>query len=498
MALGLTMEGTCLFKADPCDPETVLQGCMHRQVCETPPIDRELMREWRAHNWAFITSRITPANEVMTFDNWLRRKWNVYSDTQKALLVVARARWDSGSRQQRMKWLRSTVFVKDEFYPEVKHARMIVNRTLEWLSFMGPLMTTCEDQVYQLPQFVKHVTEKERIAIVSDVATPYVTVLEGDYTSFESSFVPRVIANCEWLLVKHIAAHALTTEELDILQQDMYKGESVLSHRHFTVRVRGRRKSGDAHTSMANGFTNFMLYRFAMLRQFPGNCAVAENVKVEGDDSAGAAPLVARRLFEHTMEALGFRLKLNVHTDPMRITFCQTQHISTGVVVRDPRPILAKFGWSGSRHVSFNKKHLLMLLRSKALSLAASLPGCPIIWALAACAIRLTEKVDVDWHFVRRHQTSYEREVTEFSQTVVPPTMEARVRVEQDFGINITSQLVLENYFHAKSDLGPCCHPLLIDILPRRWRVFYDAMSNGPVPAAYDPLLAATLRPDFY
>jgi hypothetical protein len=465
----------------------VIDGSLHRQFCETPPIDRETMRDFRRHNHIFIKSHLSKLSKLMTYEEWRYRKRHSYTDAQLLLLDKARVRWDNATSAEQIKFRRSNVFVKDEYYGEVKHCRLIVNRTLEWLSFMGPIMTTLEDEVYKLPQFAKHLTETERIRIVSDVAVPYVEILEGDYTSYESCFVKQVVQNCEWLLVSHCILHLISKREENLLREDMM-GVSVFRHRHFQVRAVGRRKSGDAHTSLANGFTNFMLYRFAMLSQ--GHpIPVAENVKVEGDDSAGAAPWINKAAFEAVLTRLGFRIKMKVHRDPERITFCQTQHVANGDVVRDPRPILAKFGWSKEKHVQFNLKHRAMLLRAKAMSLAATLPGCPVVWALAASAIRLTDGVTMDWDFVFRHQTSWERENTSYAPAARAPSWEARIRVEEDFGINIVAQQVLEDYLLRLTSLSPMWHPLFVDILPPAWAVFSDVMSNGPVSCERDPRL---------
>jgi hypothetical protein len=490
--LGLTVAGATLFHAEPNDPETVIHGSIHRQFCTTPTINRKTLRNYRAHNDQYIKSHITKLQHVYTYKDWRWKKRYTYTETQLLLLDAARERWDQATKAEKEKFKKCKLFPKDEMHGQIKQTRIIVNRTLEWLSFMGPIMSSVEDATYVLPQFCKHVTEKDRIRIVTEVAVPFVEILEGDYTSFESSFDSRIIESCEWLLVKHCVGHLLNTEQLDLLKQDMM-GVSHFRHRHFTIQATGRRKSGDAHTSLANGFTNFMLYRFAMLQQGQ-SVFVAENVRVEGDDSAGAAPGVDRAFFERVMLELGFTLKLKVHRDPERITFCQTQHTSNGDIIRDPRPILVKFGWSKQHHVQFNITHRKMLLRAKAMSLAATLPGCPIVWALAACAIRLTDEVLIDWDFIRRHLSSWEREHAEYAESARPASYEARVRVEEDFGISIPSQMLLEDILLNKKDLSPIEHPLLHDILPRDWFVFYDVMASGPVPNSRDARLVALIN----
>lgn len=489
ISLGPHVENTCLYHVEPRDIVTVALGSQHRQTPVPLPINRETLRKFRQSVMLLVRSRLTPLPRVMTFPEWLAQSG--YNETEKALLTAARARWDERfpniPNKKPFDWVSCKIFVKDEFYPEIKHARIICCRSLEWLSFSGPIMKSLESEVYKLPCFIKGCTPAERVPILETTLGWYAVYYEGDYSSFERGFVPQFLNACEIPSFRYLLRGALNPTEMFMLCGDMQGVGAFMTrfkHTGLRVSVSGRRKSGDAHTSLANGFTNFCLWRFAMMEAgLPES--EAENVKVEGDDNVGSNTGVDERFISQKMLELGFDLKLIKSYEKENTAFCQTTWVAeTGHVVRHPAPILAKFGWSKSAHVQFNDAHLDMLLRAKAFSLAAELPGCPIVWALAEAAIRHTDATHMDWEFVKRHTNVFDRDRLVFEHKRVEPLLPDRIRVERLYGISVPTQLEIERYLLLQ--LQPRCpisHPLVHDLMPQAWRDFYSVMARSdPVP----------------
>jgi hypothetical protein len=191
--------------------------------------------------------------------------------------------------------------------------------------------------------------------------------------------------------------------------------------------------SGDMCTSLGNGFTNLMLYKYLLHTKGGHGKAL-----VEGDDGLFACdvPLTAE-----DYKNIGWTVEIKELTDPCRGHFCGMTFGEDGEIVKDPRRVLQTFCWTTS-FIHAGNRVMDSLLKSKAQSLCYELPQCPIIGALARESMRLTEGVDVT-----HRELSWGRDWTAITANPIAPfapKQATRDLVAELFGISVELQLAVE------------------------------------------------------
>jgi hypothetical protein len=281
--------------------------------------------------------------------------------------------------------------MKDETYPEYKHARAINSRSDEFKCASGPFFKCIEKTLFTLDWFIKKVPIADRPSYIKNrLERMGVSYFAADYTSFESLFTKKLMQTCEFVLYEHcVSEHPLGRAWLSLISEALL-GRNVCSFKLFNVSVNATRMSGEMNTSLGNGFSNLMFLLF--LCQENGMTDVL--AVIEGDDSAasgcGKWPSV------EDFAKLGLVIKVDMSDSIEEMSFCGLVFDSDECLnVTDPREVLASFGWTSAGYKAMKQNKLKLLLRCKALSLAHQYPGCPIISSLAQYGLRVTRGYDI-------------------------------------------------------------------------------------------------------
>jgi len=358
--------------------------------------------------------------------------------------------------------------MKDETYPEYKHARGINSRTDVFKCRVGPIFKAIESVVYSHPSFIKHVPVSKRPSYIKDklyaLGRKYFAT---DYTAFEALFVKEVMECVEFELYDWMTFDLPSHEEFMRTCREDLAGLNHCEFKWFWVELQATRMSGEMCTSLGNGFANLMFMLF--LCQEVGSTFV--DGVVEGDDGlfviSGPAPSKA------DFESIGLIIKLEVHDQLSNASFCGIIFDETDCInVRDPRRVLTTFGWTSARYAKARTSKLRILLRAKSLSLAYQYPGCPIIQALAHYGLRMTEGVTA-WQLIRaacaagvnEYQRDVLRQAIRAGNPCQYPTgIRTRLLVERMFNITVEAQIRYEAYLEGLSEIQPL-DPLFLDVV---------------------------------
>lgn len=483
----------------PClsDPQTTQAGVLKRFLRPTPkPVERGpislsgLIRY--AKKWV---KRLKPLDNDadLSVEHWLSK--TSYPQFRKDELL---RKWDDCNRTLKRKHFSVKSFVKDEFYPEYKHARAINSRTDQFKCAFGPWIRAIEEIVYDQPEFIKHIPVIDRPKYIEErLGAEGAKYFWADFTAFESHFKPEILERIEFILYRYMAQHHPRRHELEKLLS-VISGHNVCSFKHFTVECEGRRMSGEMNTSLGNGFVNLMLINYLF------ECYNEKNVTVvEGDDSN-------TRFFHHcpTTEdfaALGFTVKCGVVNKLEEMSFCGLVYtVEDRINVPDPYKAVAAFNWARSAYWKDRNSRLITLLRVKALSYAHQYPGAPVVQEMAHSALRLTRSYDAKSFVARdRHMDDWTRSrFLSFPKVVpyVPTPMSTRMLCERIYGMTIEEQLRVENEFKQTTTLKPHHSTMEFPVLWKEYYARYSAnirdFKMAEVPC-FPPTLAVGFEAEF-
>lgn len=409
---------------DSNDPDTVDCAFKQRLFRHVPVPKKGMLKKLKKFVRDFLSAHV-PVVTPMSFEDWLSS--TSYNEARKAELRKA---YDSlrGGRPTRRQCEHIDTFVKSEFYPTWKHARMINSRSDAFKVWSGPRFKAIEDAVYSLPQFIKHVPVPERPEKIAALRAAGLRYFQTDYTAFESHFTPEVLDAVECELYRHCLS---SDSDADFLVS-VISGTNRMRTRHgVRADVVGRRMSGDMCTSLGNGFTNLMLALF-IASEAGGHL----DGFVEGDDGIFCTDF---ELTAKAYEELGFTIKIEEVDDPCHASFCGMIFADSGEIIREPRRFMMGFGWTQS-FISAGPRLMDELLRAKALSTVYETPQCPIVGVFARYALQQTKGVtprfvDDGYHRVPRD----ERHLPDFC-----PSADTRLLFEREFGVSIATQLLVE------------------------------------------------------
>ncbi len=470
-ALGPVVKGSAPCHWDTFDPKTVEDGAIHRQACKKKTVDRKTLRAFRSFVNKYITKnyRRVKRTELLEFEEFLTR--TSYTEKEKVDFRQAKVTSDRYSPfSLPSKYFRSKCFPKDEMTDEFKQARGICGRHAVIRVRYGPLIMKVEEVVYAADKhFVKHLTPKQRVAVMEERLARTGRKIENDYSTFEAGFSPELIDACEVRLVRWVLGEAVDSMLLDEMIWDMRGIVNTMAYKWFTVMTNGTRKSGDSHTSLANGFTNLMIFCYVCHKVGVNSF----DIIVEGDDSI--AWLDDWIPFKKTALDLGFSVKMGTVHWTHEGSFCQLSYEpESKTIIRHPGKIINKLPWSKTDQIPFNKKHSLDIYIAKIYSLASECNKCPVLWALAEGAFRRHGAHVVDWNFVYRHLPTYEREhlVSHWTKCE-PPDKATRAFFAAKYLIPESYQLRLEEYFLTHTE-GDYSHTLIYPLLRHEWFRMWD------------------------
>lgn len=428
-----SIPGLAPICCDTKDPDTIFCGYAQRLLRGVPKADDNELKSLSSFVDNFLNKNVNVAQQ-MSFDDWLSR--TSYNEARKQELKVAYFELRGGF-PTRWQCRKCKSFCKTESYPLYKHTRTINSRTDAFKVFSGPLFKAIEDEVYKLPEFIKHVPVPDRPDCIRNLRRAGRHYYQTDFTAFESHFTPSVMEALELRLYRYCLKWSPAAARLVC---DVLSGLNIMSTRTgVTASVQGRRMSGDMCTSLGNGFSNLMLAKYLAARQGKELWGY-----VEGDDGlfATEAVLTTEMYYE-----LGFTIKIEEVDDPCKASFCGMIFSDSGEIVRDPIEFLATFGWTSS-FIGAGPKIMNGLLRAKALSAVYETPQCPIVGALARVALTATRGYAP--RFVEDGYRNFSLvPCDELNLPAFNPSPDTRELLFEKFGITATLQIELERRIFA-------------------------------------------------
>lgn len=450
------------------DPDTMRAGVMKRVGCKPPAIQakhldglRTFVQQWCKRNLVPL-----PPDADVSYDTW--EEGTNYPLWRKKELREWRTKIDTDGWKD--KYAKVKAFVKDEHYGEYKHARGIYSRHDAYKVLVGPYFKAIENVLYSHPAFIKHIPVPDRPAYIRDyLEMQGCNYMATDYTAFESLFIPEIMEVVEYQMYDYMLSNVEGGKYILKMIKDVQLGVNVIDFKFLSLKLPGKRMSGEMCTSLGNGFSNlmFMLYM----------CSVVgtEDVVgcVEGDDGLfrGRGPFPTEKNFAE----MGLNIKLEVHKEVNTASFCgMIFDTKDEIIVTDPMVQMAQFGWTTGKYAFAKDATLKRLLHSKALSLAYSYPGCPILSSLARYGVRVTAKFSKgalekgdDWWTRERFKRM--QEVNLAAVLEKRPTMDCRLLVEKRYGINVGDQLKIEAYLDSLNVITELDHPLILLHCPDVW-----------------------------
>lgn len=363
----------------------------------------------------------------------------------------------AGTKPSRPGWKNS--FTKSERYPDYKAHRGINGCTLEEKAFLGPLMKSVEHAVYShfrsylmkgIPTHLRSRALAERLHSGK--------LLGLDFSAFESGVLREYAVGIEYYLVKHLAGHLAPLEVEYFLES--CKSPRKLDYGKFVATVHHGRCSGDLNTSFSNALINMLMVRFVCRHYGYDPVGV-----VEGDD--GLFVLDGPPPTTQDFADLGFAAKIEMFDSISEAGFCKLKFGDDLVQITDPIERLVKFGWTTS--ASLSPRIRWSLLFTKALSLKAEFPDCPILspfadWVVDNCrasGYKLSRVFDEDrgWNARKLEMGALYR-----PSRILTSTREAMASI---YSIPADTQLHLESQF-----CGPLHYldlPSVVNRCPDAW-----------------------------
>ncbi len=465
-SLGPILANMALPHPDLRDRDTMIAGVAKRMAVEMPVPDEAWLRELADFAREFLEKWCTPLSPDadLSFESWIETR--PYPDWRKRELRQVYDQVRGMSLQERFR--RVKAFMKDECYPEYKHGRGIYSRCDEFKVLFGPLVSAIESDMYHYPAFIKHVPVPDRPKYIADLlATTGQIFGATDYTSFETSFSPKIMKVLDHVMFDYYTSHR--RDDMFVRCYRSLADENKISFQWFRMRIKGKRMSGEMNTSLSNGFANLMVMMFLCHKL---NLGVPRMV-VEGDDGLCVTPS-GKYPTKADFARLGFNIKMEHHSEMESASFCGIIYDPVDLKnVADPKKILASFGWTNGRYASCSTRKLKSLLRLKSISLMWAYPGCPIVQELAAYGMRVTRSYDIR-HMLERSNgiTPWKRDhlLEAFKNGSIGEQsigIRTRLLVERQFGVPVETQLKIEEMLRNKNDLLP----MDIDIdVPLVWR----------------------------
>lgn len=473
VSLGPHLVGATCPKPDS-EPNTAAAGVCHRFGRDTPKSSKTLIDQLGKFVANWLQENLTPLapDTDVSFEHWIAD--TPYTQFRKEDLARSLV-FDVFTDKRN---LECKSFIKDECYPEFKHARGINSRSDAFKCAIGPWFKVIEKEVFKNSWFIKKIPVSERPAYIYErLYKEGASYLTSDYTSFEALFTKEIMQAVEMQLYKYMTQHIPSNSYFYRMLDEVLSSQNVCHYKFFDVFIEATRMSGEMCTSLGNGFSNLMFILF--LCSLKGSNVTGV---VEGDDGLfridGEAPTV------EDFESLGLRVKLETHTDLSTASFCGLIFdIDDKINITCPLQELATFGLGTARYSGAKATKLKSLLKCKSLSLLYQYPGCPILQSLATYGLRNTAHIDHRTYMNSTHASLWEREqlldadraLRRASLKVCDIPMRTRLLVEKMFGVTVIDQIRIEDYLDSKNDLGPIDCPFIDDYLPVSWK-FYDQM----------------------
>jgi hypothetical protein len=453
-SLGPHLEGAARPVPDTNDPANMIAGSAKR-FCTKPPVAIKIkLRRLKRFVQKWVKKNLVPlaADTDVTFETWIRS--TDYTDARKDEL---RRKYAANPDMKSRRNFLVKMFLKDESYPEYKHARGINSRMDEFKVCTGPIFKAIEKQLFSLPYFIKKVPVSERPAYLLKKLGHGHRWMATDYSSFEALFTRELMLSCEFVLYEYMTQLLPDGPEWYALIKKVIAGENHIKNKYFEIFLEATRMSGEMNTSLGNSFSNLMFMLF-----LSEECGATDvEGTVEGDD--GLFTLNGDYPTAEQFAELGLTIKIDMHDKMEEASFCGLIYDRVDLVnVTDPIKVLQTFGWTTRQYARSCRRRKMELLRCKALSVAYQYNGCPILMALARYGLRVTEGFRARIGQTGVWERSFLQEVLK-QQVLIRDVPEAtRMLVESKFGITIEHQLRIEEYLDGLTDVVPLNNDLIL------------------------------------
>lgn len=469
ISLGPTVTVAACPHPDQYDTSTTLAGVLKRVASKHPEPDLKVLEQLGEFVQNWLEANLTPlaSDSDVSVERWLMHcnypAWRRAELLDKYYKVV---------NEYDRKHTRAKCFIKDETYPEYKHARGIYSRSDEFKCFVGPFFKLIEEEVYKRPEFIKHVPVADRPAYIMNLLAGDGEAEATDYTAFESQFRRILMEQVEMRLYKYMTQF-LPDRQRFYRHLEVILGRQFCSFKYLDTEIDTARLSGEMCTSLGNGFSNLMFALFTAHRKGCSNVRIV----VEGDD--GLMKHDGPSLSAEDFACIGLTIKIDHQESIEKASFCGIIFDAEELInIDDPRDVLATFGWGSAKYVLSNRKKHLRLLRCKALSLAHQYPGCPIITSLANYGLRVTRHVRLGNLPVQSCRNMWERDqllaaVRAHDEDKIQkrqPGPRSRALVESMYGISVEAQLAIEEYLDTKEDISALSCEWITSAMPEVWR----------------------------
>lgn len=437
-------------------------GVQKRFAFAPPKPDPTLLAELTSYVQSYCREHLKPlrADTDVSFESWLLKTpypaWR-----KRALQATYTKLMENPIDYKQVSKLKS--FMKKETYPEYKYPRGINSRTDEFKCLFGPWIKVIEEEIYKLPEFIKHIPVKDRAEYVMNmIYHPNSVYMATDYSQYESHFTKEMMEAIEFVVYKHMTQNMPNEPFLDMLK--ILTGCNMCFYRDFMVSLEATRMSGEMNTSLGNGLANFFLTKFVLHKLGYEDHDI--KTVVEGDDGLTR---VDRTKLPTTQDFknLGFTIKLDIYEQISEASFCGLVFDPEDRnVITDPKDVLLNYYWvDAQRYGQAKQTKIMELMRAKALSALYQYPGCPVIKAMAAHTLRVTRNNKLRFTYDNAYDYAINKEAIdalvdknwqfkpEVEELLARPIgMGTRLLVEKKYGISISLQLRLETYFNNSSE----------------------------------------------
>lgn len=456
------------------DRDTLVGGVLKRFAFEPPKPQDGILDDLSQYITRKILPRLKPLlpEQDVSVHTWLEHSHNP-EWRRRELLDVYHKQVIFGPAIQRDGLIKT--FMKDEGYIEYKQARAINARADPMKVRFGPIFHAMEEEVYKLPEFIKHIPVKDRGKYLEDILyREGAKYIASDFSSYESLFTKNLMRACERLLYDYMSQYLPEHDEFMRNVDYFILGKNKLISKYFKAEIQATRMSGEMCTSLGNGFSTmcFCYYIYDKVG------FTASKLVVEGDDNAasGYGTLPTKEDFA----LLGLVIKIETFSNFADMSFCgQLFDCDAKQIVTDPLKVLATFGWGAQQYSGARTCKLQSLLRCKSLSFAHQYPACPVVTALAHYGLRVTARRDVRRLASSRSFDSFKRQ--QLAEALASPLVReiihdnTRQLVERVFHIPVYDQVRIERMLDNKNDFDPIVDPVLLNLVPPDWISYYSS-----------------------
>jgi len=211
---------------------------------------------------------------------------------------------------------------------------------------------------------------------------------------------------------------------------------------------------------------------------------------VEGDDNLAGYDS-DQPIKEHLFKDLGLIAKIEYPRAYNEASFCGMIFSPTSnKILTDPIKVINRFGWLDSKSIRSSDKTVMELYRGKALCNIYQYRDCPMIDSFSRAVLRVTRPITSAAKVTGKHHLNQEYIPTDESRLPKSekPDPEARLIVEELFGISAEMQIIYEQYFDSVNTLFNIPHlGLFPETQNLNWNMNVSSLEERPFPSLVHP-----------